>query len=100
MESKVLRDLGKESGLVIATGGGCVTRQENYRSLHQNGTIVWLRRDLQELPTDGRPISQKLGVQKLYEQRKPLYKAFSDMIVDNDISPDDTVEKVLKQLQI
>ena len=39
MESAVLLDLGKQSGLVIATGGGCVTRPENYPLLHQNGTI-------------------------------------------------------------
>ena len=57
-ESAVLADLGKQSGIVLATGGGCVTRPENYPSLHQNGCIVWLTRDLSLLPTDGRPMSQ------------------------------------------
>ena len=33
-EHAVLEELGKESGLVLATGGGCVTREENYPSLH------------------------------------------------------------------
>ena len=45
LESAVLADLGKQSGIVLATGGGCVTRPENYPSLHQNGCIVWLTRD-------------------------------------------------------
>ncbi|MBR4869334.1 MAG: shikimate kinase, partial [Oscillospiraceae bacterium] len=53
LESEVLRDLGKESGLIIATGGGVVTREENYAPLHQNGTLFHLHRDLEALPTDG-----------------------------------------------
>ncbi|MBQ9968147.1 MAG: shikimate kinase, partial [Oscillospiraceae bacterium] len=98
LETEVLRDLGKESGLVIATGGGCVTREENYAPLHQNGTIVWLQRDLSELPTAGRPISQQLGVQKLYAVRKPLYEAFADLTVPNTGDPDETAEQILKML--
>ena len=50
LESEVIADLGRRSGMVIATGGGCVTREENYASLHQNGVIFWLRRDLHNLP--------------------------------------------------
>ena len=98
LETEVLQELGKKSSLVIATGGGCVTRQENYPALHQNGTIVWLRRDLDQLPTDGRPISQKEGVQALYKKRKPLYEAFCDISVDNTGNADETVEKILKML--
>ena len=46
MEAHVLAELGKASGQVIATGGGCVTKRENYRSLHQNGKIYWIKRDV------------------------------------------------------
>lgn len=53
-ETAVLAELGKRSGLVIATGGGCVTRPENYPLLHQNGTIFCLTRDLSRLPISGR----------------------------------------------
>ena len=73
VESDVLAELGKQSGLVIATGGGCVTREENYASLHQNGVILWLRRDPDKLPIAGRPVSQRDGVAAIYERRKPLY---------------------------
>jgi shikimate dehydrogenase len=45
-ETRILSELGKQSGTVISTGGGCVTREENYPLLHQNGVIVWLRRGL------------------------------------------------------
>ena len=98
LETEVLRDLGKRSGLVIATGGGCVTREENYASLHQNGTIVWLQRELSRLPTAGRPISQAEGVEAIYEKRKPLYEAFADLTVQNTEDPDQTAAKILQML--
>ena len=97
LETQVLADLGKQSGLVIATGGGCVTREENYSHLHQNGTIVWLQRELSELPTDGRPISQRDGVATLYEKRKPLYGTFCDMIVENRTNAEEAAETIIKR---
>ena len=84
LESAVLADLGKQSGIVLATGGGCVTRPENYPSLHQNGCIVWLTRDLSLLPTDGRPMSQANPSESLWERRKALYEQFSDNKAAND----------------
>ena len=83
-ESAVLADLGKQSGIVLATGGGCVTRPENYPALHQNGCIVWLTRDLSLLPTDGRPMSQANPLEALWETRKALYERFSDFKIAND----------------
>ncbi len=83
-ESAVLDDLGKQSGIVLATGGGCVTRPENYPALHQNGCIVWLTRDLSLLPTDGRPVSQANPLEALWETRKALYEQFSDIKAAND----------------
>lgn len=84
IEAEVLGDLGKQSGLVIATGGGCVTRTNNYDLLHQNGTIIWIQRNLHALPTDGRPLSHKDKMEAMYEIRKPLYASFSDYIVENN----------------
>ena len=98
VETEVLRELGKQSGLVIATGGGCVTRPENYPVLHQNGRIVWIRRDLSELPTNGRPVSQRDGVAAIYEARKPLYTRFADVIVDNEGTIGEVITEILKKL--
>ena len=94
-ETKVLSQLGKRSGLVIATGGGAVTKAENYPLLHQNGTIVWLLRDIDLLPTSGRPLSQKGNLQEMYAVRKPLYEHFADIITDNNHDPIDTVNTIL-----
>lgn len=94
-ETQILSRLGKQSGLVIATGGGCVTRERNYPLLHQNGTIFWLQRELQKLPKDGRPLSQRGDLSAMYAARKPLYEAFSDRIVSNDGDVDQTTADVI-----
>lgn len=96
LETRVLSELGKESGMVIATGGGCVTRQENYPVLHQNGRIIWVRRDISKLPVDGRPLSQTNSLEKMYHIRKPYYEAFADYSVDNNGSCEETVAQILK----
>ena len=96
LETEVLRDVGKLSGAILSTGGGCVTRAENYAPLHQNGRIVWLRRPLAALPTEGRPLSQKHSPEQLYEARRALYERFADVQVENDRAVEETVRKVLE----
>lgn len=98
IETQVLAELGKRSGCVIATGGGCVTRPENYELLHQNGTLVWLRRDLSALPVDGRPISQSRALSELYREREPLYRRFADICVENDDTEAVVAEKIKELL--
>ena len=94
-ETKVLEDLGKRSGMVLATGGGCVTREGNYEILHQNGTIFCLNRSLERLPTEGRPLSQASRLEEMYRIRKPLYDRFADHEIDNNGAPEDTVRAIL-----
>lgn len=96
LETKVLAELGKQSGLVIATGGGCVTRQENYRLLHQNGSIFWLQRDLEKLPTQGRPLSQAQTLQEMYRIRQPLYAGFADHVIENSSTLEATVQEIME----
>lgn len=96
LETEVLSTLGQRSGQVIATGGGCVTREENYPLLHQNGTIYWLKRDLTKLPTDGRPLSQSTDLEQMYAVRKPMYERFCDCVVSNNGEAEDTVLEILK----
>ena len=96
LETEVLSILGQKSGQVIATGGGCVTREENYPLLHQNGIIYWLKRDLAKLPTDGRPLSQTVALEQMYAVRQPMYNRFCDCVVSNDDSPEEAVLEILK----
>ena len=97
-ETEVLAELGKLSGGVISTGGGCVTRAENYPLLHQNGRIFWLQRDLALLPKEGRPISMKSDLRELFAKRRAQYERFADVVVDNNGSPEETVRQILEVL--
>lgn len=99
LETEALAQIGKQSGLVIATGGGCVTVENNYAPLHQNGRIVWLQRDIHALPVDGRPLSQSGQLEAMYTKRAPMYQSFADMIADNNGNPEDTVEQILPPLE-
>lgn len=94
LETEEVRKAGKETGKIIMTGGGVVTRKENYAPLHQNGRIYQLGRALSKLPVDGRPISQKTSAEELYKKRAPLYAAFRDVLLSNDGSVENTLEAI------
>ena len=98
-ETQALSDLGKKSQLIIATGGGCVTQQRNYPLLHQNGMIFWLQRELDLLPTDGRPLSQIQKLSDMYAMRKPMYEAFSDYQIDNNGTCQESIHQILSILE-
>ncbi len=99
IETQVLSELGKCSGFVIATGGGCVTRRENYPLLHQNGRIIWLKRDITELPTEGRPLSQRGKLTDMYTVRAPLYEAFADITFQNNQAPEVVADEILRGIK-
>lgn len=99
LETEVLEQLGKRSGLVIATGGGCVTQARNYPLLHQNGSIFWLQRDINALPTDGRPLSKAGKLEEMYQIRKPMYARFADHTVANNGSPEEAAAQIKKILE-
>ncbi|MGI6014070.1 MAG: shikimate kinase [Oscillospiraceae bacterium] len=98
LESDVLADLGKQSGIILATGGGSVLRASNYPALHQNGTIFWIVRDIDALPTDGRPLSQRNNLHTMFTNRKPKYEAFADYVIDNNGRLDNAVDQILEVL--
>ena len=98
IETQVLARLGKQSGLVIATGGGCVTIPANYNHLHQNSTIFWLQRDINKLPTEGRPLSQTSKLADMYTIRKPLYEQFADIAICNENSVESAVNRIIDSL--
>lgn len=99
LETEVLAELGKQSGLIIATGGGCVTQDRNYPLLHQNGTIFCLERALDKLPTDGRPLSQSTKLTEMYRIRKPMYDRFADHHIDSNGTVAAAAEEILRILE-
>ncbi len=98
LESQIVRQAGSRTNCVLSTGGGVVTRRENYAPLHQNGVILHLTRALDKLPTAGRPVSQSTDLGELWRRREPLYRAFADLTVDNNGPMEDTIQQILKEL--
>ena len=98
-ENLAVNIVGKEKSQIIATGGGIITRPENYMPLNQNGIIVFINRDGDKLPTRGRPLSQMYGVKALYEKRMPLYKQFAHIEVDGNGTPDQVADQIIKELE-
>ena len=97
-EHLALCTVSKESGQVIACGGGIVTRKENWDPMRQNSTVIYLRRDLSLLPTSGRPMSQANPVETLYRQRAPLYEQLADLTVENCGTPAETANEIIRRL--
>ena len=86
METEVVKDFGCQKNLIISTGGGVVTREENYYYLKQNALIIRIDRDVKKLSTRNRPLSQG-GIKTLYEmknKREKKYDLFADVTVINN----------------
>ena len=98
IEHQALCEVSKESGLVIATGGGVVTRRENLDPMRQNSLIVWLLRDISLLPKDGRPLSQANSLTEMFKVREPMYRAAADCIADNNGSLEDTLKQIMEAM--
>lgn len=81
METEVTGAWCARSGMVIACGGGVVTRPENRALLHQNGRVVLVDRPIDELSSKGRPVSQEKGVEQLACERGHLYHEWADVIL-------------------
>lgn len=97
-EHRALAEIAKQSGLIISAGGGIVTRPENRDPMEENSVVVWLRRDLHKLPTDGRPVSQSVPLEELYRRRAPLYEAAAQVTVDNNGTVEQTVDEIIKRV--
>jgi len=84
IETEVTREIGKVAGAVIACGGGVVTRSENYSPLAENGRIIFINRNIEVLPVEGRPLSQSTPLKEMYERRLPLYRLWCDEEIINE----------------
>lgn len=99
IETEVLKKVSLKTGAIIALGGGAIISEENRRVLSLNAITVYVKRDLALLESKGRPLSQKIGVQKLFEDRKPLYETV-DITIDNDKSVETAVKEIVNSYEI
>jgi len=99
IETRILGEESKRSAIVIATGGGVVTRPENHDLLRQNSLVVYIKRDLNELITEGRPLSGAVGIETLAEQRLPLYDMWCDCAVEAESDAKQTAVRILEGIE-
>ena len=84
IESQVAAELGKQRGLVIATGGGAVLREDNVYALKQNSLMIHIKRPLEDLATDGRPLSKDMDtLRSMAAERMPIYESLAEETIDN-----------------
>lgn len=100
VETEVTGRYCARSGLVVACGGGVVTRPENRDLLRQNGRVVFLDRPLAELSSDGRPVTQARGVERIAAERMGLYGSWADVRVPCTGSPSGDARLVRELLGI
>ena len=98
-ETEVLESLCKQSGTVIATGGGAVTVPENADILRQNSIVFFINRDVSALPVEGRPLSKATALSEMYEVRLPMYRRVCDYEIAADGSVEAVVRRILEELQ-
>ncbi len=97
-ETIAVKQAGKQSGKIIATGGGAILRDENKAALRQNSVVVFLKRDLSQLDTDGRPLSQNAKLEEMYKKRLPHYEAVCDITVEVAADKNETATRIMKGL--
>ncbi len=98
LEHSVIAREAKKSSLVIATGGGSVLRAENREAMRMNSTVVYIRRDLDKLPSAGRPVSLSTPISELYRRRSPFYEGMAELTVYNNASVKETVDEIIRRL--
>ena len=107
LESQVLNAIGQRHSLVVATGGGVVTQQENWGLLH-SGIVVWLdvvpEQLMQRLRADStvRPLLQTddpdAALNALLNQRRPLYAEADLTVVIDQETPEAVADGILQLL--
>lgn len=90
-ETKALKDLCERKGVLLATGGGVVLREENRDVLSSSGLVVYLRtsvdQQIRRLRQDKqRPLLQtpnrRRKLREMADLRNPLYESVCDITVD------------------
>lgn len=99
IETECADTAGKLTGKIISCGGGIIKRSENLYPLAQNGKIIWIKRDLNLLATDGRPLSCDIdALKKMERERTPLYESFADETIENNSDIDGLQRRISEVL--
>jgi len=103
-ETKMLQELCDRTNMVLATGGGAITSEENRILLRKSGYVVYLQTSIKTQiartqKTRNRPLLENVDAQekltKLMEERGKLYEQEADLVVK---SGERVVSKVVEEI--
>lgn len=99
LEAQVIKEVSKQNGVIIATGGGAILRKDNVEALKQNATLYFIDRSLELLmPTEDRPLgSTKEAIKQRYEERYPIYNSVCDVKINGDDTVFNVAEKIFQE---
>ena len=99
LESELAEEIGAE-GSVVSCGGGVVKKEDNMRALSADGLVFWIDRDIDNLFASGdRPLSsRRADLERLFEERRALYEAYSDFRIDNNGTLNEAVSAILETI--
>lgn len=105
-EAAMIDELTRLGGIVLATGGGAVLREENRQRLKERGVVIYLYASLDQLyertaRDRNRPLLQtedpRGKLEQLLTERDPLYREVADMVVHTD---DRSIKSVVKEILV
>lgn len=105
LETEACRDLSQQDNLIIACGGGLPMRPKNQTYLRESSVVVFLRRDpgviYDTMDRTGRPLAQqgREAFIRRFQEREPIYQAFSHITINDFSTPAATVAEILKKLE-
>lgn len=100
LETRVLEDVSKKTGVIIATGGGTPLKEINRDLILQNSLVIYLDRDIKYLETEGRPLSKDLEtLEKMYKERNKIYQEISHIKIKVIEDEEKTLEKILEEIK-
>ena len=103
-ETKMLEELCERTGIVLATGGGAITVEENRILLRKSGFVVYLKTSIETQlartqKNQNRPLLENVDAEKklseLMEERGTLYEQEADLVVT---SGERVVSKVVDEI--
>ena len=99
-EQNMIQELTKLDGIVLATGGGAILREENRKGLKENGFVVYLQcsvdKILQRTKRDTqRPLlnteNPRERIETLFSEREALYLSCADFKIETSSMQSKTV---------
>ncbi len=106
-ETSIIEELSQMDNIILATGGGAVLAAENRQYLKQNGTVIYLRANVNELwhrtrNDKSRPLLQtadpRAKLEQLFKERDPYYREVANFIVDTGSQPVTTLVTHIENL--